>query len=90
MEVVSVFPELKKIKGEIAEQLEIEGRYQGYLSRQAQDIADFKKDEALKIPDNLDYHKVGKHHNRHQTDTQGHKIHEQCTHHSSFDEYNPH
>ncbi len=58
-EVVDVFPELKKIKPEIAEQLEIEGRYQGYLARQAQDIADFKKDEALKIPDALDYHKVG-------------------------------
>ena len=58
-EVVEVFPELQKIKSEIAEQLEIEGRYQGYLARQAQDIADFKKDEALKIPDTLDYHKVG-------------------------------
>ena len=58
-EVVEVFPELAKIKPEIAEQLEIEGRYQGYLARQLQDIADFKKDEALKIPDTLDYHKVG-------------------------------
>jgi len=58
-EVVNVFPELTRIKPEIAEQLEIEGRYQGYLARQAQDIADFKKDEALKIPDGLDYHKVG-------------------------------
>ncbi|MBQ3695925.1 MAG: tRNA uridine-5-carboxymethylaminomethyl(34) synthesis enzyme MnmG [Alphaproteobacteria bacterium] len=58
-EVMEVFPELKKIEPEIAEQLEIEGRYQGYLARQAQDIADFKKDEALKIPDTLDYHKVG-------------------------------
>lgn len=58
-EVVAVFPELSKIKPEIAEQLEIEGRYQGYLARQAQDIADFKKDEALKIPESLDYHKVG-------------------------------
>ncbi len=58
-EVVEIFPELGKIKGEIAEQLEIEGRYQGYLTRQAQDIADFKKDEALKIPEALDYHKVG-------------------------------
>ena len=58
-EVVDVFPELGKIKPEIAEQLEIEGRYQGYLARQAQDISDFKKDEALKIPDMLNYHKVG-------------------------------
>ena len=58
-EVVTVFPELAKIKDEIAEQFEIEGRYQGYLARQAQDIADFKKDEALKIPETLDYHKVG-------------------------------
>ncbi len=58
-QIVSVFPQLKDIPQEIAEQLEIEGRYQGYLARQAQDIADFKKDEALKIPETIDYRKVG-------------------------------
>ncbi|MGN0919652.1 MAG: FAD-dependent oxidoreductase, partial [Alphaproteobacteria bacterium] len=58
-DVVRVFPELKKIPAEIAQQLEIEGIYQGYLARQAQDIAAFKKEEALMIPDDFDYSKVG-------------------------------
>ncbi len=57
--LVQIFPELAKISDEVAKQLVIEGRYQGYLARQNQDIADFKKDEALKIPENIDYQKVG-------------------------------
>ena len=58
-DLIKVFPELEKIPTEIAKQLMIEGRYQGYLARQNQDIADFKKDEALKIPEKIDYHQVG-------------------------------
>ena len=57
--ICGIFPELKKIPPELAEQLEIEGKYHGYLTRQTQDIANFKKEEALKIPDNFDYKKVG-------------------------------
>lgn len=59
LDVVKVFPELEKFSADIAEQLEIEGIYQGYLARQAQDIAAFKKEEALQIPENFDYAKVG-------------------------------
>ncbi len=58
-DVVHVFPELEKISSDIAEQLEIEGIYQGYLARQAQDIAAFKKEEALQIPEDFDYARVG-------------------------------
>ncbi|MBO7483627.1 MAG: tRNA uridine-5-carboxymethylaminomethyl(34) synthesis enzyme MnmG [Alphaproteobacteria bacterium] len=58
-DVVRVFPELEKIPADIAEQLEIEGIYQGYLARQAQDIQAFKKEEALVIPEDFDYRKVG-------------------------------
>ena len=58
-DVVRVFPELEKIPADIAEQLEIEGIYQGYLARQAQDIVAFKKEEALQIPEDFDYARVG-------------------------------
>ena len=58
-DVVRVFPELEKIPADIAEQLEIEGIYQGYLARQAQDILAFKKEEALQIPEDFDYALVG-------------------------------
>ena len=58
-DVVRVFPELSKISPQIAEQLEIDGIYQGYLARQSLDILAFKKEEALLIPEDFDYRKVG-------------------------------
>ena len=58
-DICCIFPDLKTIEPDLAEQLEIEGKYHGYLARQAQDIADFKKEEALKIPDNFNYKMVG-------------------------------
>ena len=41
------------------EQIKIESRYAGYLKRQREDINDFKKDEELMLPNNLDYKNVG-------------------------------
>ncbi len=58
-DVVRVWPVLKNIRPDISEQLEIEGRYHGYLARQRLDIDSFKKDEALKIPEHIDYKKIG-------------------------------
>jgi tRNA uridine 5-carboxymethylaminomethyl modification enzyme len=43
----------------VAEQLEIDALYAGYLDRQARDIADFRRDESLLLPDELDYAAVG-------------------------------
>ncbi len=43
----------------IAEQLEIDARYAGYLERQATDIHTLRKDEALEIPAALDYDGIG-------------------------------
>ena len=40
---------------EVQEQLEIEGKYLGYLERQEKDIKAFKRDEALLIPSGIDY-----------------------------------
>ncbi len=54
-----IWPETKKIEEEISEQIIIESQYSGYLSRQREDIIDFKKEEELTIPINLDYKKVG-------------------------------
>ena len=58
-DLVRIWPVLSSVRSDIAEQLEIEGRYHGYLSRQRSDIDAFKKDEALKIPDDIDYSKIG-------------------------------
>jgi tRNA uridine 5-carboxymethylaminomethyl modification enzyme len=57
--LAGVWPELGGIAPDIAEQLEIDARYAGYLERQARDIAAFRRDEALLLPDALDYGAVG-------------------------------
>ena len=57
--MVRAFPHLSQIRQDVAELLTIEGGYQGYLSRQQADIDALKKDEALKIPDDIDYSLVG-------------------------------
>jgi tRNA uridine 5-carboxymethylaminomethyl modification enzyme len=54
-----IWPQLGALAPEIVEQLEIDARYSGYLDRQARDIAAFRRDEALALPDTLDYAAVG-------------------------------
>src|SRR6266851_5143011 len=53
--LAAIWPELGGISSDIAEQLEIDARYAGYLERQARDIAAFRRDEALLLPEALDY-----------------------------------
>jgi tRNA uridine 5-carboxymethylaminomethyl modification enzyme len=55
----ALWPELTAISGDIAEQLAIDARYEGYLARQRQDIAAYRRDEALALPVDLDYGAVG-------------------------------
>ena len=50
-----IWPEIPYISKEIDEQLEINAHYRGYLSKQNADILAFKRDENLKIPDNVNY-----------------------------------
>jgi tRNA uridine 5-carboxymethylaminomethyl modification enzyme len=57
--VVGLWPELGSVQREIAEQLTIDARYEGYLGRQRQDIAAYRRDEALELPADLDYGAVG-------------------------------
>ena len=54
-----ILPELAKLSKDVIEQIEIEAKYSGYLERQREDILDFKKDENLKIPKNINYKNVG-------------------------------
>ena len=54
-----LWPELANMDPEIAEQIEIEGKYSGYMERQERDIRDFRRDENLTLPVSLDYETVG-------------------------------
>lgn len=57
--ILNLFPEIKKFDLKVYEQVEIESRYAGYIKRQLADIEVFKKDENLKIRDDIDYAKIG-------------------------------
>jgi tRNA uridine 5-carboxymethylaminomethyl modification enzyme len=50
-----IWPEMAGIPPEIAEQLEIDAHYAGYLDRQEADIAAFRRDESLTLPKDFDY-----------------------------------
>ena len=58
-QLVNIWPEeLSFIRSDIAEQLEIDALYSSYLDRQQADITAFRKDEALLIPETLEYSKI--------------------------------
>ena len=57
--LAAIWPELGAIPTDIAEQLEIDGRYAGYVERQDADIRAFRRDETLLLPVDLDYAAVG-------------------------------
>jgi tRNA uridine 5-carboxymethylaminomethyl modification enzyme len=58
-DLVRVWPELEVIPATIAEQIEIDALYAGYIQRQEADILAFRRDEAVRLPQGLDYAQVG-------------------------------
>ncbi len=54
-----LWPGLRGLRADVAEQIEIDARYAGYLDRQEADILTFRRDEALHLPMGLDYGAVG-------------------------------
>jgi tRNA uridine 5-carboxymethylaminomethyl modification enzyme len=53
--IIGLWPEFGALDPVIAEQLEIEAQYSGYLTRQDADIRAFRRDEELALPGSLDY-----------------------------------
>ncbi|MDO8295223.1 MAG: tRNA uridine-5-carboxymethylaminomethyl(34) synthesis enzyme MnmG [Caulobacter sp.] len=54
-----IWPELAAWAPEVREQIEIDAAYAGYLDRQQADVDAFRRDEALRLPGDLDYGAVG-------------------------------
>jgi tRNA uridine 5-carboxymethylaminomethyl modification enzyme len=50
-----IWPDLGGVEADVAEQLEIDAQYSGYLDRQEADILAFRRDEGLALPSELDY-----------------------------------
>ncbi len=55
----TIWPELGEVEPAIREQIEFDALYAGYMDRHEADIAAFRKDEALALPEDLDYSSVG-------------------------------
>ena len=51
----NIWDDLPQFDISLDEQVEIDAHYSGYLKRQTHDIAAFKKDESISIPDAIDY-----------------------------------
>ena len=51
--------QISQFSPQIYEQVEIDAKYAGYLKREYEDIAVFKRDENLKIREDIDYSKIG-------------------------------
>jgi tRNA uridine 5-carboxymethylaminomethyl modification enzyme len=54
-DLAQIWPGLGDLAPEVAEQLEIDAKYAVYLERQSADVAAFRRDESLALPDGLDY-----------------------------------
>ena len=57
--LISVWPELSNIPDFAWDHLETEAVYSGYIERQARDIAAFRRDEGLRIPESFNYQEIG-------------------------------
>ena len=51
-------PELKTLKKEVSEQVEIQVKYDGYIKRQMELIERFKKLEEVNFPEDFDFHSI--------------------------------
>ncbi len=54
-DVARIWPRFAELSPKIAEQLEIEAKYDVYLDRQLADVESYRRDESLALPDDLDY-----------------------------------
>ncbi len=57
--LAAIWPELAGLAPDIVLQMETEARYAGYLARQEADIRAFRRDEALALPVELDFGRIG-------------------------------
>lgn len=53
------WPELGAFTPDVAEQLSIDGQYQGYMARQDADVEAYRRDDQLLLPSDIDYAAVG-------------------------------
>jgi tRNA uridine 5-carboxymethylaminomethyl modification enzyme len=55
VDLARIWPRFGTLAAEIAEQIEFDAKYDVYLSRQAADVASYRRDESFALPDDFDY-----------------------------------
>jgi tRNA uridine 5-carboxymethylaminomethyl modification enzyme len=58
-QILTIWPELRRFSPQVLDQIEIDGRYAGYLERAQADIEAYRREDALEIPATLDYGAMG-------------------------------
>ena len=53
--LAGIWPEIQALAPAIADQLTVDARYASYVDRQAADVAQLRKEEAQRIPEDFDY-----------------------------------
>jgi tRNA uridine 5-carboxymethylaminomethyl modification enzyme len=54
-DLARIWPRFAELDTKIVEQIEIDAKYDVYLSRQAADVAAYRRDENFELPDDFDY-----------------------------------
>ncbi len=54
-DIARIWPAFADLAPDLAQQLEIDAKYAVYLDRQAADVAAYRRDESVALPDDLDY-----------------------------------
>jgi tRNA uridine 5-carboxymethylaminomethyl modification enzyme len=54
-DLAKIWPRFGELAPKIAEQIEIDAKYDVYLSRQAADVESYRRDESFTLPDDFDY-----------------------------------
>ena len=54
-DVAKIWPQLSDFSPPIAQQLEIEAKYEVYMQRQAADVESYRRDESFELPSGFDY-----------------------------------
>jgi tRNA uridine 5-carboxymethylaminomethyl modification enzyme len=57
-DIARIWPAFGELAPDIAAQLEIDATYAVYLDRQAADVAAYRRDESLVLPDDLDFRQI--------------------------------
>jgi tRNA uridine 5-carboxymethylaminomethyl modification enzyme len=54
-DLAKIWPRFAELDAKVVEQIEIDAKYDVYLSRQAADVAAYRRDESFALPDDFDY-----------------------------------